>query len=152
MNAFRTTRMFALVGLMTMAALGFSDTVAQAFHGGDGGSNCHGAFCSLSPSDSSSYFSGCRPSYTDLSSLCPNWCSFPCQPTIYCAPQTGYAPIANHSYQPVSEYAPVYATASLPMTTWRYPAYSTPRSQPTVSYPPSWYVSGHSWLNFNLKK
>ena len=152
MNAFATIQMFALVGSMTVSAFGLSATAAQAFHGGDGGGNCYGTSCSFSPSDSSSHFSSCPPGYTDLSSLCPSWCRFPCQPTADCAPQTGYAPIATHSNQPVTGYVPVYITSSLPTTTCRYPACSTPSFQPTGSYSPSRYISGHPSFNFNLKK
>ena len=105
MNVFRTRRSFSLLGLVTVPAISYSSTAAQAFHGG---SSCHGASCSYSPSYSNLSFIGYTASYTDLSSLCPSWCSFPIQPTAYCAPQTGYAPITNRSYQPLTEYVPAY--------------------------------------------
>jgi hypothetical protein len=150
MNAFRTTRLFALAACMAVATLSFS-TAAHAKNGG-GGSSCHsssgschsschsGSYCSsYCPSYCSSYCPSYCPSY---SSYCPSYCSYPvsyCEPTTYCAPQTYCAPVTC-SYTPVTEYVPV--TNYVPTTTCSYscaptcsyPTYSTSCYQPTCSY------------------
>ncbi len=157
MNAFRSTRMFALVACTTVVALSFS-AAAQA----NGGNSCHGSSRSFGSCHSSygsycpSYSSYC-PSYSSYcpsySSYCPSYCSYPvsyCQPT-YCAPSTCYEPVATCSYEPVTQYVPVYNTSYVP-TTCNYscaPTYSYPTcSYSTCNYLPSYSTSCIPFRNF----
>jgi hypothetical protein len=164
MNAFRISRMFALVACTALVALSFS-AAAQAkgsgkCHSGSGSFGSCRSYCSSYSSYCPSYSSYCPsyssycPSYSSYcpsySSYCPSYCSYPvsyCPPTTYCAPQTCYAPVTTCSYTPVTEYVPV--TNYVPTTTCNYsyaptctyPTYSTSCYQPSCYQPSCSYSS-----------
>jgi hypothetical protein len=96
MNAFRTTRMFALIGLLTLVVLGLGAATADA--------GCHGSYgfgssyCNYSPSYCNYGSSYCyTPSYCnyDYSCFYPTTCSYPvtvydCFGRPYVVWKTGY--------------------------------------------------------------
>jgi hypothetical protein len=100
MNAFRTIRVLALVGLLTAVIVGFGAVSAEAGGCHSGG---YSSYCNYSPSYCSypSYCktSYCYPSYNycnyDYSCFYPKTCSYPvtvfdCYGRPYTVWQTGY--------------------------------------------------------------
>jgi len=91
MNAFRKTRVLALVGLLTLVVFGLGAATADA--------GCHNykSYCSYSPSYCSTSY--CYPSYNycnyDYSCYYPTSCSYPvtvfdCYGRPYTVWKTGY--------------------------------------------------------------